>query len=135
MSNQNVEELIVEYAANKEQADSLTARNSEIAAILAEQAAYKPGSDTGKLTGGGYNVTVTRRINEKWDQDKLETLRKTMSDSIFFTIFKRKYEPDRRTLKTFMNTPSNFGFRPLLMDACTATPGKPSIKLVREEAA
>ncbi len=135
MSNQNVEELIVEYAANREQADSLTARNSEIAAILAEQATYKPGSDTGKLTGGGYNVTVTRRINEKWDQDKLETLRKTMSDSIFFTIFKKKYEPDHRTLKTFMKTPSNFGFRPLLMDACTATPGKPSIKLVREEAA
>lgn len=127
--NANVESLVAEYATNKAEADRLTARNAEIADALLESATFKPGSDSGHLTAAGFKVTVTRRINEKWDQSKLEAARAAMTDTLFFSIFKSKYEPDRRALKTFMVGQHDGTFRHMLLEACTASAGKPGVKL------
>lgn len=127
--NANVESLVAEYATNKAEADRLTARNAEIADALLESATFKPGSDSGHITAAGFKVTVTRRINEKWDQSKLEAARAAMTDTLFFSIFKSKYEPDRRALKIFMAGQHDGTFRRMLLEACTASAGKPGVKL------
>ena len=124
-----VESLVAEYATNKAEADRLTARNAEIADALLEHATFKPGSESGHLTASGFKVTLTRRINEKWDQAKLESVRAEMTDPLFFSIFKSKYEPDRRALKTFMTGQHDGSFRRMILEACTASAGKPSVKL------
>lgn len=131
----NVESLVAEYATNKAEADRLTARNAEIAEALLEQAAFKPGAASGYLTAAGFKVTITRKINEKWDQVKLEKVRATMTDHLFFSIFKSRYEPDRRALKTFMAGQHDGAFRRMLLEACTASAGKPGVKLERAKEA
>lgn len=125
----NVESLVAEYATNKAEADRLTARNAEIADALLEKATFKPGSASGHLTAAGLKVTITPKINEKWDQAKLEKVRAAMTDTLFLSIFKTKYEPDRRALKTFMVGQHDGSFRRMILEACTASAGKPSVKL------
>ena len=127
--NVNVESLVAEYATNKAEADRLTARNAEIADALLESVIFKPGSDSGHLIAAGFKVTVTRRINEKWDQGRLESARAAITDTLFFSIFKNKYEPDSRALKTFMTGQHDGAFRRMLLEACTASAGKPGVKL------
>ena len=129
-ASQNVESLVSEYAENKAQADRLTARNAEIAEMLQSVAVFKPGSDTGKLTTTEYEVSITRRINERWDQEKLKEVRSAMTDDLFFQIFRSKYEPDRKALKVFMQGNHDSKLRCAILGACTASAGRPSVKLV-----
>jgi len=123
-----IDQVIRQYAANKAEADRLTALNAELAEQILKAAVFKPDSDTGHLTAGGYNVTITKRINEKWDQDQLQALHKSMGEP-FFGIFKQKFEPDRRALRAFFATCEDADIKRQLRDACTATPGKPAVKL------
>ena len=131
MNTERVESIVLEYAANKAEADRLTARNAELAEAMLAVARFKPGSDTGELEAAGYTVSVTRRINEKWDQGKLEVARNTMTDDLFFRYFKNRYEPDRRALKSFFQSDSAADLKGLIRDACTASLGKPGVKLER----
>ncbi len=80
-------------------------------------------------------MSITRRINEKWDQDKLEAAREIFTDDLFFSLFRKKYEPDRRALKTFMRGESDGKLRAMLIDACATSAGKPSVKLEKLEVA
>ena len=135
--NAHVESLVSEFAENKAQADRLTARNAEIADLLQAEATFRPGSDTGHISTLAYEVSITRRINERWDQGKLEEVRSAMTDDLFFTLFKSKYEPDRRALKTFMTGNHDSKLRCAILNACTASAGRPAVKLtpVKTEAA
>ena len=59
MNTERVESIVLEYAANKAEADRLTARNAELAEAMLAVARFKPGSDTGELEAAGYTVSVT----------------------------------------------------------------------------
>lgn len=87
MNIEHVESIVAEYARNKAEADRLTARNAELAEKMQTLAKFRPGSDTGKLEAAGYRVSVTRRINEKWDQHKLAAAREKLTDNVFFYAF------------------------------------------------
>jgi len=123
-----IDEIVRQYAANKAEADRLTALNAELAEQMLKAAVFKPDSDTGHLTAGGYKVAVTKRINEKWDQDQLHALHASMGEP-FLGIFKQKFEPDRRALRAFFAACEDAVIKKQLRAACTATPGKPSVKL------
>lgn len=129
MNIKHVESIVAEYARNKAEADRLTARNAELAEEMQKLAVFRPGSDTGKLEASGYRVSVTRRINEKWDQHKLAAARESLTDNVFFTLFRQKFEPDRRSLNVFMHGNSDSKLKALLIDACTTSAGKPAVKL------
>lgn len=133
MNSARIESIVSEYAANKARADALNLRNAELAEEMQALAVFAEGSDTGKLEACGYKVSVTRRINEKWDQDKLAQAREVFTDALFFTLFRQKFEPDRRSLKVFMHGQNDANLKSLLVGACTTSAGKPSIKLEKME--
>lgn len=135
MNSARIESIVAEYAANKEEADRLTARNAELAEEMLGLAEFAPGSDTGRLTAAGYKVSVTRRINEKWDQHLLSQARETLTDNLFFPLFRQEFKPDRRALRTFMHGGSDARLKALLISACTTSAGKPAVKLEKLEAA
>ena len=121
--------LVLEYAANKARADELTARNAEIADALDKLAAFKDGSNTGHLTAGGYKVTVSRKFNTKWRQEKLAEARSKLTDELFFRVFSWKYEPrSKKDLDGFLEYASP-EFRAAILEAMETSPGKPAIKL------
>ena len=125
----DLDALAVEYAANKAEADRLTARNAEIAEALDRAAAFKDGSNTGHLTAGGYKVTVVRRFNTRWVAEKLETARTRLTDELFFKLFKWKYEPrGKKDLDAFLEYASP-EFRAAILAAMETSPGKPSVSL------
>ena len=121
--------LVLEYAANKARADELTARNAEIADALDKLATFKDGCNTGHLTAGGYKVTVSRKFNTKWRQEKLAEARSKLTDELFFRVFSWKYEPrSKKDLDGFLEYASP-EFRAAILEAMETSPGKPAIKL------
>lgn len=125
----DLDALTREHAANKLEADRLTARNAEIAELLSAAATFKDGNNTGHLTAGGFRVTVTRKVNTRWDADKLETARRKLTDELFFKIFKWKYEPrSKKDLDAFLNLASS-EFRSSILAAMETSPAKPGVKL------
>lgn len=124
-----VEGLIAEYAANKAKADELTARNQEIALELEKNAAFKPGASTGHLVGAGLKVTITRRVNTRWINDRLETARRLLTDELFFRVFKWKYEPrSKKDVDAFLEYAAP-EYRSAILAAMETTPGNPGVKL------
>lgn len=126
---QNLVKLINEYVSNKAEIDRLTARNTELADIFNLHAEFKAGSQTGYLTGDTHKITVTRRLNTKWSQDKLEIARAEMQDDAFFKVFGWEYKPkSKKELDAFLEygAPEQ---RQLIIDAMETTPGKPGIKI------
>lgn len=124
----NIDKIVRQYAANKAEADRLTALNADLAEEMLKAAVFKGASDTGHLTAGGYKVAITKRINEKWDQEQLQAIHKRMGES-FLGIFKQKFEPDRKALRVFFAACADESVKKQLRAACTATPGKPAVKL------
>ena len=121
--------LVLEYAANKARADELTARNAEIANALDKLATFKDGCNTGHLTAGGYKVTVSRKFNTKWRQEKLAEARSKLTDELFFRVFSWKYEPrSKKDLDGFLEYASP-EFRAAILEAMETSPGKPGVKL------
>ena len=121
--------LVLEYAANKARADALTARNAEIAEELEKLAIFKDGCNTGHLTAGGYKLTVSRKFNTKWRQEKLAEARSKLTDELFFRVFSWKYEPrSKKDLDGFLEYASP-EFRAAILEAMETSPGKPAIKL------
>jgi hypothetical protein len=124
----NIDTIVQQYAANKAEVDRMIALNAELAEQMLKAAVFKGDSDTGHLTAGGFKVAITKRVNEKWDQDQLHALHASMGEP-FLGIFKQKFEPDRRALRTFFSTCDDAAVKKKLRDACTVTPGKPAVKL------
>lgn len=121
--------LVLEYAANKARADELTARNAEIANALDKLATFKDGCNTGHLTAGGYKLTVSRKFNTKWRQEKLAEARSKLTDELFFRVFSWKYEPrSKKDLDGFLEYASP-EFRAAILEAMETSPGKPGVKL------
>ena len=129
MASAGADALVREYAANKAKADELTARNAEIAEALDKLATFKDGCNTGHLTAGGYKLTVSRKFNTKWRQEKLAEARSKLTDELFFRVFSWKYEPrSKKDLDGFLEYASP-EFRAAILEAMETSPGKPAIKL------
>jgi hypothetical protein len=62
----NIDKIVRQYAANKAEADRLTALNAELAEEMLKAAVFKGASDTGHLTAGGYKVAIV-----SWPRSKL----------------------------------------------------------------
>lgn len=135
MDPTRIESIVQEYANNKAEADRLTARNAELAEDMLALARFAPGADTGRLEAAGFKVSITKRINEKWDQEKLATARQVFTDDLFFSLFRQKFEPDRKALKTFMHAQNDKNLKAMLLSAVTTSRGKPAVKLERLEQA
>ena len=129
IGNVGLDALVREYAANKAKADELTARNAEIAEALDKLATFKDGCNTGHLTAGGYKLTVSRKFNTKWRQEKLAEARSKLTDELFFRVFSWKYEPrSKKDLDGFLEYASP-EFRAAILEAMETSPGKPGVKL------
>lgn len=125
----DLDALTREYAANKAEADRLTARNTELADVFVNAAQFKPGSNTGHFQTDGFKVTVTRRFNVRWDAEKLEAARKALADDLFFQVFRWKYEPrSAADLNGFLNI-SAPEYREPVLAAMETNPGKPGVEL------
>lgn len=127
MNSETVESMIAEYVKNKRLADGLKARNDQLALKLAEAASFQ--DDKALLEGAGVKMTITKRINEKWDQGQLAVLRKTAGDGLFYTLFRNKFEPNTSALRTFMRGNSDSAIKNAIIAACTTSLGRPSIKI------
>ena len=124
-----LDSLVTEFAQNKAEADRLHQRNKQIANQLAELATYKPGCETGRIETDGYKVTVTKKINETWDQERLNAVRSTITDAAFMPLFRFKWEPKGREMKAFLNLPGSNEIKAEILSARTIKPGTPAVKL------
>jgi hypothetical protein len=103
----------------------MTAELDRLKEELAPLAEFKPGSQTGHLTGTRWAVTVQKKENVKWDQGKLDGLRAVMGDDRFFEVFKFTYEP---VSKKASDGAIAFGaFGKDISGAMTVTAGKPYV--------
>ena len=127
MNGEAIESMIAEYAVNKARADELKARNDELAEELAKIACHD--GRAGKVEGAGVRLTITPRINERWDQARLADLRKSAGDDLFLTLFRQKYEPQTTTLRAFMHGDNDGRLKAAIMAACTTSAGRPSVKI------
>lgn len=124
-----LDQLANEYAKNKAEADRLTHRNREIALQFANAATFKPGSATGRLNAGGMDFEITKTINEKWDQERLNAVRSEITDAAFLPLFRFKWEPKGKEMKTFLALPGSNEIKAAILSARTLTPGAPSVKI------
>ena len=125
----DLDALVLEYADNKARADELAARNAEIAEALEKAARFRDGSNTGHLTAGGQQVTVTRRFNTRWVAERLEIARAALTDELFFKVFAWKYEPrSKKDLDAFLKYAAP-EFRAVVLAAMETSPGRAAIKM------
>lgn len=127
MNANGVESMIAEYAANKARADELKARNDELADELAKMAVFS--GNTAKMEGAGVRLTISRRINERWDQARLASLREKVGDGLFLSLFRQKYEPQDTVLRSFMHGENDGKLKADIMAACATSAGRPVIKV------
>ena len=119
--------LIARYVQLKMELDARQAQLREIAAELAESAPFPEGKKTAHIIGAGYDVTVQRRENVKWDQKKLEACRQRMGNENFFKVFAWEFKPaSAKLLNGFLDygDPAHVD---AVKDARTVTQGAPSI--------
>ena len=125
----DLDALATEYAENKAEADRLTQRNYEIAEVMEARARFKEGSSTGHLSAGGFKITLTKKVNEKWSQPALEVTRKELGDEWFFKIFKWKYEPQsKKDLDAFLSM-ADASLVKKVLAAREVNPGRTSVKI------
>lgn len=91
MSEQIVD-LLSDGAALDAEIKAKTARLREIKDALAEAAAFKAGSSTGYVIGGGIRAKVITGVNRTWDQGRLLEI-KARKPEEFADLFAPKYEP------------------------------------------
>ena len=60
--------LVSEYVRLRQELDAKQACLKELAAALAGAAVFPEGKGTAHIRSAGYDVTVQRRQNVKWDQ-------------------------------------------------------------------
>jgi hypothetical protein len=101
-------------------------RETEMKAVkeaLVPYVEFRDGCATGHLTGRRFAVKVLRKENVKWDQGKLDALRRDMGDEAFFRVFRWSFEPvSKKTLDAVIEF-SEHG--PRIREAFTSRPGSP----------
>lgn len=122
-----MKELCAEYLQNKLTIDSLQKRNREIASMMEEKAVFN-GKSTGHVSVDGYKVTLTRRMNITWNQDKLNNARVLLGDEEFSKVFTYEFGPrSKAVLDTYLElNPQN---QQLILDAKTDKPGQTGIEI------
>lgn len=135
-----LEDLLAEGIALKEQAEAITVRRSEIAARLADLATFKEGSNTGHAEAAGVKAKVViNQIDEKWNQGALTQARiafRTMAgpdkgDEIFFKLFKTEYKPVGKKEFAFGMELLGPEFQQPILEALTTKPKSPSVSFER----
>ncbi len=97
-----LEELIREGAGLKIQLDEITAKLREVNRKLEGLADFN-GKKTAYLVGGGFKVTVQKRENVKWLQDRILQLKANIPHDLFTSLFKISYEPiSKKTIDEFL---------------------------------
>jgi len=95
MGDTSMERLIREGAELKTRVDELTARLREVNRTLETFADFN-GKKTAHLIGGGFKVTVQKRENVKWLQERIVQLKENMPHDLFTSLFKASYEPQSK---------------------------------------
>jgi len=106
--NENLDELIAEFAGLCERISELTQRKRAIADKLAEMAfANRAGGTTVRLTSTmGTRIKVQFRTKVEYDTDHLMTVANLLGSERFEALFKTKLEftPQKRSLNDFLST-------------------------------
>ena len=119
--------LVSRYVTLKMELDAKQKVLRELAAEIQEQATFPEGKNTAHIIGAGYDVSVQRRENVKWDQKKLASIRSRMGDETFFKLFTWEFKPvSARQITGFMDYGDPLQVE-ALRDARTCTPGAPAI--------
>ena len=120
------EKIARQYVLLKSEVEQKTAQLRDLAKQLAGSATFPEGKNTAHMVSGGYDFTIQRKENVRWDQKKLATCRADFGDDLFFKLFGWKYEPNTKILNGFFETgdPSQIG---MVLDARTVSPGAPQI--------
>ena len=101
-------ELVVRGAELRIQIKSQEEELKGINATLAKLAEFKNGSKTGHLCESGIKVTVQRRDNVKWFQDRLSQVKDLLPEE-FNRTFVYEYKPESsRTLESVMKENEQF---------------------------
>ena len=118
--------IFFEYVSLKSEVEQKTARLRDLAKQIAAVTTFPEGKNTAHAVEAGYNFTIQRKENVRWDQKKLATCRADFGDDLFFKLFGWKYEPNTKILNGFFETgdPSQIG---MVLDARTVSPGAPQI--------
>ncbi len=99
----NLEILIREGAALKDEIDGKAARLRVINQTLAESARFENGKETATLFGAGYKVKVSQRESVSWDQERILKFREYINEGKFEELFKVVYEPtSKKTIDGFI---------------------------------
>ena len=97
---------------------------------IADQTRFLEGKNTGHVFGGGYDVTVQKRTNVKWDQGKLRAAREALGDDDFFKVFTWEFKPSgANDLKAFLQFGGDKAKR--VLEAMTVTVGAPQVTYTR----
>lgn len=110
---ESIEVLVKEHYSIKSQIDELKARLSDIAEQIAKQAVFPEGKNTANASFGGVKVKVQRKETYTWDQAKLNTARFALGDEKFLSLFRYKWEANKRALDGFMANASEEQKRPV----------------------
>lgn len=126
-------QALVDRAARlKEELTEKTEMLRQINLTLAERGEFKPGSQTGHLSGRHYQARIQLKDYTKWDQAKLADARQAMGDTEFFKIFKWIFEPI--SAKTLAGALEFGRHADLIAAARTVTAGAPQVSFERMEA-
>jgi len=117
--------IFSEYVNLKAEVEQKTARLRDLAKQIAAVATFPEGKNTAHMVSGGYDFTIQRKENTRWDQKVLRNTRIQLGDDLFFKLFDWEFKPITRTLKGFLDT--NPDKAPYIEAARTVSPGAPQI--------
>lgn len=107
-SEQSIKDMIVRGSELKIQIKAQEEELKSINAALAKLAEFKNGAKTGHLCESGIKVTVQRRDNVKWFQDRLSQVKDLLPEE-FNRSFVFEFKPESsRTLEAVMKENEQF---------------------------
>jgi hypothetical protein len=130
-TEQGVRELVDQAAILAEEISQKTEDLRALKDRLAQLADYKEGSMTGRVFGGHYTATVTRKETMTWDQGKLDALRKTIGNREFLRVFKYEFKPIAKKEADAAIKHASYGH--ILAEALTVKEGSPQVAFKRME--
>ena len=103
-----IKDLVVRGAELKLQMKAMEEELKVINATLAKLAEFKNGAKTGHLLESGIKVTIQKRDNVKWFQDRLSQVKDLLPEE-FNRSFVYEYKPESsRTLEAVMKENEQF---------------------------
>lgn len=124
----NANEIVSEYAKLKAEIEQKQARLRELAGQIDGLAIFPEGKNTTHLCAAGYNVTIQRRQNIKWNQKALNDCRVKLGDDLFFKLFTWEFKANTRALTGFLDMGDQHQAA-IIAAARTVTPGATQISL------